>query len=374
MIAEFLTKMADFTSRHPKLKLTILKLLPSSLIEELKLYILSHRGENSRFHSFFIKDLKLNFSLGPLEDRRGIGRVAREQFNFLKERYSSPKTRIKGELNYYTSIHWVGEDEDLSNTIVMVHDVIPLIFPELFPEASKIWKERYKKIAQRAKHIITISNSSKRDIVKHLELNEKDVSVVYNGVTELKVKESDKLKELVKERYFVYIGSYDHHKNLSIILKALEHLKSSGELDKNLYIYMVGDNIEALKEAKELGVEDRVKFLGKLKDEEMGYIVKNSIALLFPSLYEGFGLPPLEAGLLKVPSICSNNSAMLELLDGVTLFADAYKKEEWAKNMLKFYRDRELRDKYGELAYKRCSQYSWENSCSNLIQKILEHR
>jgi glycosyltransferase involved in cell wall biosynthesis len=107
-----------------------------------------------------------------------------------------------------------------------------------------------------------------------------------------------------------------------------------------------------------------------LKDREIGFIVSKALALVFPSIYEGFGLPPLEAAMLGTPSICSSRPAMTELMDGVALFASPDKPEEWAQS-IKMLRDNALfRNKLGLLAKKRAETFSWKTCSESLVEEL----
>ena len=165
----------------------------------------------------------------------------------------------------------------------MIHDVIPLIFPELFPDASKEWATRYKAIAQQAKVIVTISESSAKDISRLLGVPKERIHVIYNGVSKLPIDQNSRIN-LPTLPYVVFFGSHDHHKNISVVLHALQDPSLA-----KVALVMIGDNKDCLQQVKELGLEKQVYFLGRLNDAEVGYVINSALALVFPSLYEGFG-------------------------------------------------------------------------------------
>ncbi|BCX80922.1 hypothetical protein MIT9_P0500 [Methylomarinovum caldicuralii] len=246
-----------------------------------------------------LRDMTIHFHKGPLADQRGIGRVSREILDLLRKkeieyRDSSGNCGDSSNKNvyFYSSIHWCPENLP-QPSVVMIHDVIPLLFPGRFPESVvDEWKTRYKNVAQQAKEIVTVSKTSAMDIARLLNIDQGKIHVIYNGVRKLPVAESVDI-DIPDKPYIVYLGSYDHHKNIDIIFRSLGDPRIS---DVNMI--MIGDNLGSKRIVAKLGLYDRVHFLGRQPDEIVAYVIKNALALVFPSLYEGFGLPPMEAALL----------------------------------------------------------------------------
>jgi glycosyltransferase involved in cell wall biosynthesis len=321
---------------------------------------------NNNFVKIEINNKIVNFSKGPLIDQRGIGRVSQA---LLKQLTSHSEVignnRIQGvglkkNIYFYSSIHWC-PDVLPKHSIVMIHDVIPLIFPEIFKEANDLWMDRYKAIAQQADVIVTISESSANDIAQFLEISKEKIKVIFNGITKLEIKDKTKV-EIPKTPYLVFLGTHDFHKNVDVVLKALNDKQL-----RDVSLAMIGDNQECQKRIFELGLNDRVYFFGRLSDSETGYIIKHALALAFPSLYEGFGLPPFEAAMHGTPSICSRRPAMTELLNDAVLFADPNRVEQWISATRQLIDDPELRNKLATVAHHRAKTYTWEKSATELI-------
>lgn len=303
------------------------------------------------------------FSRAALEDNRGIGRVSRELFQGLRSLAVSGQVNAaqgSKDVYFYSSIHWC-PDVLPSGSVVMIHDVIPLIFEEHYPDAY-LWKGKYKTIAQQADLIVTISESSADDISKYLEVPRERIRVVYNGVTQLPVAETVGF-ELPAVPFVTYLGAYDWHKNLSVVLKAMQ-------LHDGFDLVMIGNNQNCRVEATHLGISDRVHFLGSLGDAEVGYVLSKSLALVFPSRYEGFGLPPFEAAFLGIPSICSSRPAMTEVLQGAAIFVDPESPEDWGRAICRLLNDGGLRRDLSLGAKEISGRYSWANSLAALIDVL----
>jgi len=303
------------------------------------------------------------FSRVALEDNRGIGRVSRELFQGLRSLAVSGQVNAaqdSKDVYFYSSIHWC-PDVLPACSVVMIHDVIPLIFEEHYPDAY-LWKRKYKTIAQQADLIVTISESSADDISKYLEVPRERIRVVYNGVTQLPVAETVGF-ELPAVPFVTYLGAYDWHKNLSVVLKAMQ-------LHDGFDLVMIGNNQNCRVEATHLGISDRVHFLGSLGDAEVGYVLSKSLALVFPSRYEGFGLPPFEAAFLGIPSICSSRPAMTEVLQGAAIFVDPESPEDWGRAICRLLNDGGLRRDLSLGAKEISGRYSWANSLAALIDVL----
>lgn len=368
MIKKIVLTIKNIVKKNPILKKIVLTIIPNKLLE--KIVYNNNTSQNLNIYKQFkIDDNRiLNFSLAPLEDKRGIGRVCQEQLKYLENNLEEiiPNDELEN-IYFYTSIHFC-PDKLFKNSIVMIHDVIPIVLKELFPVESKIWLEKFKNISEQAERIITISETSKKDIVKYLSIDKSKITIIPNGVT--KFNKSKEIELKLPEKYFLYIGSSDKHKNLDVIFRALS-------LDKknNINLVLIGSNKDQSNKVKKLKIKDKVTFLGFLTDDEINYVVSNSIGLLFPSLYEGFGLPPMESALLKIPSICSNKPTMTEFFDKDScLFADPFDDEKWLKNMEELYTNKQLQITIGENAYKRIKELTWEKSMSKFVNEIKEYK
>ncbi|MDH2434200.1 FkbM family methyltransferase [Pokkaliibacter sp. MBI-7] len=356
--------------RHPRLLSVVKSAVQKSpwLWDFLKrrfLFNNSLYGKES-FVDIGYESFRLRFARGPLEDMRGIGRVSRELLSKLEARRLVQESEAPtAAVHFYSSVHWCPNILP-SSSVVMIHDVIPMILPELFPRVCEEWRGRYKRIAQQADLVVTISDTSARDINKYLDIPLEKIRIIYNGVTLLPV---DPLRDDIKinKKYLVYIGSCDHHKNLEVVLKALRDQRLA-----DISLAIIGDSKKTNILVEKLGVSSKVILLGRLDDGQVGAVVSKAIALVFPSLYEGFGLPPMEAAQLHVPSICSRKPAMTELLEGAAMFADPDLPDEWVENIVQLSSDQEYRQQLATLAYQRVQEFSWDECAQKLLKEVSE--
>ncbi len=318
-------------------------------------------GSTDQYVRLSFDGICIQFALGPLSDRRGIGRVSKALFDSLSA-IQTARQEFQENVFFYSSIHWCPTTLP-PKSIVYIHDVIPLLFPELYPvEILRDWNNHYRKVASQASIVVTISESSAADIVRLLNVPRDKVLVVPNGVSELPT-----VSDIAppSDKYFVYVGSYDVHKNLQVVLKALTSPRLT-----DVHLAMIGDNHKALSVAKSLDIDNRVHCYGRLEDADMGRLIQNSIGLVFPSLYEGFGLPPLEAAKLGRPSICSRRPAMTEFLEGAALFADAEDIDEWTDRLVQLAEDEDLAVNVGQAAKRKADSMTWNKSAELLLDAL----
>lgn len=385
---KFLVKwLISFVLAKPKLKHKLQGLVASQprfdfwlrnsflpiLLRERNTITLAKNENKADFDA--VKDIILDqvtikFHTAALADERGIGRVSKALLQEL-ERASNKNTLVStsndnSEIHFYPTIHWCPKQLPQPSCI-LVHDVIPMLFPESFGQTAIHWEKNLKGIAQQATKIITISHSSAKDIAHHLQIPKEKIDVIYNGIVALEQADEDITKK--PEPYVVYLGSADVHKNLIVILKALQQLKNTP-----IKLYLVGRNESLMKQANKLGVEDKIKIFGQVDDITVSQILSQAIALVFPSLYEGFGLPPFEAALLGTPSICSRKPAMTELLEDACIFCDADDPTMWAEAIKEYWCNETLRKNMTIKAQHIAEQLTWEKSAEQYLITLSEMR
>ena len=294
----------------------------------------------TRFYFFRYRDIVIAIDSGPLNDTRGIGRVTTNLFAELDRELTNQSSDIdlqqlflidesRVDIYLYPSIQWADEQK-LTKAALIVLDVLPISLEHLFPEPRiREWQNKYKDFALQAKIVITISEWSASEIRERIGISKERLHVVPLGIEKKNAVNIKKNIKTLHDKYFIFIGSNDYHKNLDIVIRAL-----CDESLSECQLVVVGDNFTKVqkKNWKKI-LANRIFFYGYLDDSDTVQLLSRAEALLLPSFNEGFGLPPFEAAIQNVPSICSDRPAMNQVLREAALFADPTNQNEWVSAM-----------------------------------------
>ena len=223
----------------------------------------------------------------------------------------------------------------------------------------------YKIISKRAKCIITVSDFSKKEIAKYYNYDINKIVVIYNGWEHLKRiridKDRIKYKKIKSKSFYFFLGGQDKYKNIKWIYEIAKK-------NKNDLFIMAGPP----KDAKNLSDDsinieniNNIKYLGYISDEEIAFFMKNCKAFLFPSLYEGFGIPPLEALYFGAKVICARSSCLPEIYEDCVIYVDPYNYNIDLNELLK---------KKVAPPDKLFNKYSWDKSAAILWELIKKYR
>jgi len=257
-----------------------------------------------------------------------------------------------------------------------VHDFLFLDYPIFF---SKIEKYIYQFIVSsvlRAHHIITISNSEKKRILIHTNIDNTKVSVVHHGIDDQFYKRSSYLILNIKEKYnlpsrfILYVGRINIRKNISSLLISFSKLK----IDRDISLVIVGKDencgFDYPKLIKELNIEKRVCKIGHVSDEDLGCIFSAAEIFVSPSFAEGFGLPPLEAMKSGIPAIVSRIAPHIEVCGDSSLYFNPLNIVELESKISRLLIDKNLYNKLKQKGLKRSNQFTWKISAKNLLNVI----
>ena len=223
--------------------------------------------------------------------------------------------------------------------------------------------------------IITISNSSKDDIIKYYKVPSGKIAVVYPGIKKIldvKYKElgmGDLNKKFgIEGDYILFVGTLQPRKNITRLIEAFAKTK------KDLQLVIVGKKgwlyEDILSAPKKFGIEDRVKFLDFVKDEDLPSLYKNALCYVLPSLYEGFGLPVLEAMEYGCPVITSNISSLPEAGGNAALYIDPYNVEDIVEKIEKVVNSSALRAEMRKKGLEQVKKFSWEKSAGQVLEVL----
>ena len=315
------------------------------------------------------RDRDLGLSLG---DNFRV-EVDRSRPYSIREQLSVPWTLLRTRAGILHEPHYVLPPLAHCRSVVTIHDCIHLRFPQYLPKRGALAYARAQMGAavRRSNRILTVSEASKRDILEFFNVAPDKVTVIYNGIDErfATPPAEDKIRA-VEERYqlqgefALYVGNVKPHKNVERLLDAFHVVRQSG-LD-HLKLVVIGDEISkyaALRRAvHRYNLHKYVRFLGFLPDETLAVVYRLAAVFVFPSLYEGFGLPPLEAMACGTPVITSNVSSLPEVTGHAALLVDPYSADAIADAMWRVLTDTGLRSDLSARGLARAREFSWERS------------
>lgn len=266
--------------------------------------------------------------------------------------------------------------------IVTIHDMVIRAYPETVRFRTKqLLLTGMKKSMKRADVIITDSEFSRQEIKKYYPQYADKVKVVYCGVNTEKfypLDDSDKISATcqslgINGDYFLYLGTIEPRKNLERLIEAYSILRKMN--DSVPLLVMAGGkgwlNSGIYNRVVELGLEKYVVFTKYVPDEDLCPLVNGATAFVFPSIYEGFGMPPLEAMACGVPVISSGEASLPEVTGDCAVIVDAYSPQSIADGMYKIFNDSELREDLKKRGPERAEMFSWKQSAEKL-HKIYE--
>jgi len=295
----------------------------------------------------------------------------------LAEQVKIPLALRREGVTLFHAPHYVLPPLVGCRAVVTIHDCIHLMFPQYLPNrlALTFARNSIAVAARRAARVLTVSESSKRDILRFVDVPPDKIDVIYNAYDErfaIEPREDDVVR--VRERYqlhdpfVLYAGNVKPHKNLERLIEAFDLVRARG-LD-HLKLVLIGDEISryaALRRAvHQHHLHKHVRFLGYMSQETLAVMYRLAGVFVFPSLYEGFGLPPLEAMASGTPVVTSNVSSLPEVAGDAALLVDPYDPEAIGDGIYRVLTDEALRCGLRQRGIARARQFSWEASVSRV--------
>lgn len=254
-------------------------------------------------------------------------------------------------------------------SVITVHDLAFLMYPHLLTRESAHYYGQIDQAVRSADRIIAVSESTKRDVIRLLGVAEDRVTVIpeainpiYRRLDDREAVDAVRRRYHLPERFAIFVGTIEPRKNLPTILRAIRRLKDQHKMD--LALAVVGQwgwlYDEVLQVYEELKLQDTVRFLGRLPDAELVYLYNAASVLTYPSHYEGFGLPPLEAMACGTPVIVSDTSSMPEVVGDAGLLVSPDDDEALAVALMRVLSDSYLRDALVRRGFDRVQNFSVE--------------
>jgi glycosyltransferase involved in cell wall biosynthesis len=257
-------------------------------------------------------------------------------------------------------------------SVLAVHDLVSICYPETMANYNRfIHNIFFKSSIKNASHIITMSESTKQSIVDHFGIAPDKITVIYEGIS-TKFQRCDKndiepvlARHKLKNPYILSVGTLEPRKNYLVLLKAFK------QLDNDIDLVIVGKkgwkSQEIFDTIDRLELHNRVKILGYVNDNDIPYLYNGAELFVFPSFYEGFGLPLLEAMACGVPVICSNTSSLPEIGGESVLYFNPNSSDELAYQIKVLISNNELKSILCSKGIVRAKQFSWEKTAKETL-------
>jgi glycosyltransferase involved in cell wall biosynthesis len=291
----------------------------------------------------------------------------------VTEQISIPLAVRRERVDLFHAPHYVLPALTPGPTVVTIHDCIHLMFPEYLKHRlgyayarASLWTAAHK-----SDRIFTVSEQSKRDILRFFRVPPEKIVVTSNAIDErFSVPPSEEVVRQTRERYqlghpyILYVGNIRPHKNLERLIEAFDQVRSQGRSELELLI--IGDEISKLQSLRRAvhkhNLHRYVRFHGYVPADTLSVLYRLASVFVFPSLYEGFGLPPLEAMASGTPVVTSNVSSLPEVVGDAAVLVDPYSAGAIAAGILKVMHSAHLRAELRQKGFARVQEYSWMRS------------
>lgn len=296
----------------------------------------------------------------------------KEQLKFPYKKVRKSKVDLMHFPHYNIPLFYRGK------FIVTIHDLTHLILPEFLPNKFAYYYAKFMigHAVKRAEHVFTVSENTKKDIIKIFKINPNRITVAYNGVDEdFKVKDKKEIEYLYdrfqiprNKKIIMYVGNLKPHKNLERLLEAFSLLDNK----ENKILILVGKtftSIDLYKREEELKIKSRVIHTGLVEKDELIDLYNLADLFVFPSLYEGFGIPLIEAMICKTPVICSNNSSIPEVVGDAAVMFDALDVSDLCNCINQFFCGKYDIQKMINKGLDRVKLFDWNKSIEKIKQQ-----
>lgn len=282
-------------------------------------------------------------------------RIIKEINNYLSKKYV-----LKWKPDIVHETYYTFNSIAQKNNVLTVYDMIHEIFPDLFSSSDRT-SELKRKAVERASHVICISEQTKNDLIEYFKVDESKISVVYLGIENsvVMLKDISSLK-MDADAYLLYVGSRGGYKNFDKFITAFV---SSKKLVQHFNIICFGGGEFSKSEREFLsrkGLSEKKISQISSNDQVLASLYQNASALIYPSLYEGFGLPPLEAMVYDCPVICSNISSIPEVVGDAAGMFDPYDVESIQDAIERVVFDNSVRNDLIGRGKERVKLFAWD--------------
>ena len=341
--------------------------------------LLHHLAELGTNHNFVVFMRKEAYSSFRLPDERFKKVLADFPHYSFAEQFTFPGIIKRENLDLMHFTHFNAPIFYSGPYIVTIHDLTLSFFPgkKMTHAFQRIaYHGVIRNVTAKASKIIAVSNHTKNDLIDTLRVSPSKIEVIYNGISpKFGIDQPTPRQELMQKLglskpYFLYTGVWRDHKNLVGMIKAFAEFNAETGGQYNLVI--TGQHNPAYHEVpdtvRDLGLAQDVHLVGLVSEPDLFALYKNALTYVFPSFYEGFGLPPLEAMQCGTPVIASNTSATPEICgEGNALFFDPYSIPDMKKVMKTIAGDPTIRQRLIDNGFKRVKDFSWDKMTHEVL-------
>jgi glycosyltransferase involved in cell wall biosynthesis len=265
--------------------------------------------------------------------------------------------------------------------VVTVHDLTTLLIPEYRRRATvRLYNALVSASARGASHVITDSFASKLDILDHLHLAEERVTAIYLGVDAQYTPNGGSLLDMAVRRkydlpdfYVLYLGGYERHKNVMNLLHAYTYVAQA--LGEDYPLVLAGQRPEKITPIfpdyesyiRRCGLEKYVRWIGFVEEEDKAVVYRNAETFVFPSRYEGFGLPPLEAMACGTPVVAGDGGALLEVIGPAGFALDPDDVRNMAGSIIATIMQPELAAELRQKGLEQAAKFNWEKTALETV-------
>lgn len=301
----------------------------------------------------------------------------------VRELFSLSWQIYRRKLDLYHSTHYVLPAWVQSKVVVTIHDIIHLLYPEFLPSnfAFLYAQRMIRRSLTRGDRIISVSQNTRNDLMQHFDVDGRKIQVIHNGVEDsfrkrLSPEDLQRwLRDLgIAQPYLLFVGNpAKPHKNLDTLVQAYARARRMAQFDAPLLCVgsRQGSEFKIRQRAEYLGIGDKVRLLGHVAPEALPAIYQGATLFLYPTLYEGFGLPVIEAMASGVAVITSNTSALKEIAEGYALLVDPLDLDGMAKAIAHLMGSPERRNAFAERGLRRAEDFRWEQTARRTLDIYL---